>query len=126
MYCPLGNSIELNEKDFRIISECGESMSTILFSESKIYGFMSKFSSIICDETTYGCVLFFKSRDIDAKVLRYSLRTKKSTYNLGKILSDTGFGGGHENAAGCSVPFDKEEWFENELVRAISPLSLEK
>jgi len=82
-------------------------------------GFMSKFSSIITDELPKDKVIIMKSKSDNGK-LKYSLRTRENKYQLGKILNSLGVGGGHDEAAGCIINQEKEEWFESELIKLIN------
>lgn len=118
--------IKIIEEEKKSFDENKKEIGSLIFYEVKANrpGFMSKFSSIICDNIAYGKVIAMKVRDTEKGVIRYSLRTKKSVYNLGRILTILDVGGGHEEAAGGTIPIDKEEWLDQELVKAISPLSL--
>ncbi|MEK6947754.1 MAG: DHH family phosphoesterase [Nanoarchaeota archaeon] len=82
-------------------------------------GFMSKFSSIIADELPEKSLVVIRSLSNDKSTMKYSLRTIYN-YGLGKLLVELGVGGGHDKAAGCVIPKDKQEWFEAELVSRIS------
>ena len=78
-------------------------------------GFTSKFSSIIADELPKNLIVVMKDNSSDK--IKYSLRTRSNDYNLGKTLADLNVGGGHVKAAGCVIDINKEEWFENELMK---------
>ena len=123
IYLELKNLINEEKKNFY---ENKKEIGNLTFYESKVNkkGFLSKFSSIMSDEQPYGKVIVIKS--VIENKLYYSLRTKKAVYKLGELLSKLEVGGGHEVAAGAVIPIEKEEWFENELIKAISPLNLEK
>ena len=94
----------------------------VIFYEVKTHkpGFMSKFSSIMSDRFGNGEVIVMKALNIEKKTYRHSIRTKTGKYNLGEIMIKLGVGGGHEQAAGATVPQEKEEWFENELLKEIN------
>ena len=83
-------------------------------------GFMSKFSSIIADEAGQETIITMKGKNPEKPIIKYSLRTRSNKHNLGKILKELNVGGGHENAAGANVPLEKEEWFENELIKKLT------
>ncbi len=125
VYLELKKIIEEETKNFE---ETKKEIGNLIFYQMKTHkpGLMSKFSSIITDKQQYGKVIAMKVKDEENKIIRYSLRTKKSMYKLGELAVKLGVGGGHENAAGLSIPIEREEWFENELIKAISPLSLQK
>jgi len=118
-YLTLSNLIDEERKNF---DKYKKVVGNVVFYNVRMHksGFMSKFSSIMLDESEYGIVIAMRGKDINKNVIKYSLRTKKADYNLGNILIKLGVGGGHETAAGCFVPFDKEEWFENELIKTIN------
>ena len=123
VYLELKNLINEEKNNFY---KNKKEIGNLIFYESKVDkgGFSSKFSSIIADEQQYGKVVVMKS--IKENKVYYSLRTRKSLYKLGELLLKLEVGGGHEEAAGAIINIEKQEWFENELIKAISPLSLEK
>ncbi len=83
-------------------------------------GFVQKFSSMIADEYDDKVVLV---RIPQGKGTKYSLRRRKYDIDLGEMLAEMGYSGGHPEAAGCIVQDPKV--FEEEIKRHVASAKLD-